>query len=402
MKKVKYLILGGGPCGLSFATYLKEKGEESFILLEKEREVGGLCRSIMINGIPVDIGGGHFLDTRNEKVNKFLLKYMPLNEWNTFSRDSQIYFENNFIGSPFESNIWQFSIDRQVEYLKSIAIAGCNLGHPRPEKFVDWIEWKLGKCIAEDYMIPYNQKMFSKNLNELGTYWLEKLPNVSFDETLRSCLERHAYGQQPCHSKFYYPKNYGYGELWLRMGQYLGDKCICNYNISKIDFEKRAVNNEYSAEKIIVTIPWTEFHTIVGMPDNIKNGIDRLKYSSVQIDYYDKPYEYNTSAQWIYFPDIKTSYHRIMLMTNFVPNYCGYWTETNIERVIENDANYSYINEYAYPHNTVEKPQIMEELLEWSCMQGVYGVGRWGEWSHLNSDVVVERAICLAHKLLYE
>ena len=44
---------------------------------------------------------------------------------------------------------------------------------------IDWIYWKLGDKIADDYMIPYNQKIFNKELNELGTYWLEKLPNVS-------------------------------------------------------------------------------------------------------------------------------------------------------------------------------------------------------------------------------
>lgn len=27
-------------------------------------------------------------------------------------------------------------------------------------------------------MLPYNKKMFGDELNELGTYWLEKLPNV--------------------------------------------------------------------------------------------------------------------------------------------------------------------------------------------------------------------------------
>ena len=37
MERVKYLILGAGPAGLSFANCLKQKGEESFLLLEKEK-----------------------------------------------------------------------------------------------------------------------------------------------------------------------------------------------------------------------------------------------------------------------------------------------------------------------------------------------------------------------------
>lgn len=118
---------------------------------------------------------------------------------------------------PIEANIWHMKIDDQVEYLKSIAVSGCNKGTPMPEDFVDWIFWKLGGKVANDYMIPYNSKMFADDLNELGTYWLEKLLNVSFEDTLRSCLVKHAYGKQPGHAQFYYPKKYGYGELWLRM-----------------------------------------------------------------------------------------------------------------------------------------------------------------------------------------
>jgi len=400
MNKVRYLILGGGPAGLAFAAYLNEHNEKSFILLEKENTAGGLCRSVMLNGIPVDIGGGHFLDARSKEVDDFLLKYMPLGEWNSFDRDSQIWFDNQFMGSPFEANIWQLPVERQIEYLKSIAVAGCNIGTPEPEKFVDWIEWKLGKAIARDYMMPYNQKMFSKNLNDLGTYWLAKLPNVSFDETLRSCLEHHFYGQQPCHSHFYYPKKFGYGELWERIARSLGNNYVGNYEIHQIDCNSNTVNGEFEADNIIVTIPWTEFKTFIGMPEKIQNGIRRLKYSSVQIDYFNKPFSEETTAQWIYYPDLKYSWHRVMLMTNFVPHYEGYWTETNSERVDKNNgADYSYMNQYAYPHNTLDKPGIMEDLLDWSRKKRIYGLGRWGEWRHFNSDVVVERAITLAEKL---
>ena len=105
-----------------------------------------------------------------------------------------------------------------------------------PREFVPWIYWKLGSKVAEDYMIPYNQKMFSKELNQLGTYWLEKLPNVSFEETLLSCLTKHAYGTQPGHAQFYYPKKYGYGELWLRMAEAIKANILYNKAVKAIDF----------------------------------------------------------------------------------------------------------------------------------------------------------------------
>ena len=394
---MKYLIIGAGPAGLSVANRLLQNGESDFLLLEKEDEAGGLCRSKEIDGSPLDIGGGHFLDVKKADVLQFLFAFMPQDEWDIYDRDSKIEVNNTIINSPIEANIWQMKLEDQVEYLKAIAVAGCNLGTDMPKKFIDWIYWKLGTKVAEDYMIPYNQKMFGEDLNALGTYWLEKLPNVSFDETLISCLEKKAYGSQPAHAKFYYPKKYGYGELWLRMAHALGDKIKYGVNIHKIDFDTNTVNDEYKAECIINTAPWKSFQNMVGMPDSLRQMIDQLKFSSTVIEYQGE--KLDTKAQWIYYPNPELSYHRILVRHNFCPNSNGYWTETNLTRWKESEA-YSYVNEYAYPLNTIGKQEMMQELLAWTAERKVYGLGRWGEWQHYNSDVVVERAMKMADELV--
>lgn len=405
METVKYLIMGAGPAGLTFANKLKQKGINNFIVLEKEEEAGGLCRSKEVDGFPLDIGGGHFLDVRRPHVNNFLFKFMPKEEWNLYNRDSRIAINDSLIGHPIEANIWQMEIENQVEYLKSIAIAGCNLGTEMPEEFVEWIYWKLGTKIAEDYMIPYNQKMFNKELHLLGTYWLDKLPNVSFEETLLSCLTKKAYGKQPGHAQFYYPKKYGYGELWLRMANAIKDKIQYRKNVSGIDFDSKIVTTtdgmKYQADVIITTIPWLEFEDIVGMPEDIHKSISELKFSSIETAYFQE--ELSTDAQWIYYPDLKLPYHRILVRHNFCVNSRGYWTETNGERVdIEVPGEeFRYMNKYAYPLNTIQKPEIMKQLLSWSAGKSVYGLGRWGEHQHYNSDITVELAMKLADGLLF-
>ena len=400
---MKYLILGAGPAGLTVANKLMQKGITDFLVLEKESTAGGLCRSVDVDGSPFDIGGGHFLDVRRPQVNEFLFEYMPENEWDKYNRDSRIVVNGNIINHPIEANIWQMKIEDQVEYLKSIAIAGCNIDTPMPETFVDWIYWKLGSKVAEDYMIPYNQKMFSKELNQLGTYWLEKLPNVSFEETLLSCLEKKAYGTQPGHAQFYYPQKYGYGELWLRMANEIKNNIVYNQLVQGIDFTTNTIKTsdgeKYHAEIIITTIPWMEFDEIIGMPDDVKESIGELKFSSIQTEYFSE--NLDTSCQWIYFPDPKLPYHRILVRHNFCPNSKGYWTETNSERIgmEEPNSNFKYMNQYAYPLNTIRKPEIMKKLLSWSNRQNVIGLGRWGEHQHYNSDVTVDLAMKLVDTL---
>lgn len=401
MDKYKYVILGGGPAGLTFANKLLQLGEKSFVLLEAENEAGGLCRSKMVDGAPLDIGGGHFLDVRRPKVNEFLFKFMPEDEWDKYNRDSRIEINGIEVSHPIEANIWQMPIEMQVDYLKSVAVAGCNQGKEMPREFVDWIFWKLGERIANDYMIPYNKKIFSKNLNELGTYWLEKLPNVSFEETLRSCLEHKAYGTQPGHAQFYYPKKYGYGELWLRMAKDLGDNVIYNSKVNTIDFNTMTVRTdsgmEFAGEKIITTIPWKSIDNLTGMPEELHDDIKELKHSSVQIEYHKE--NMDTEAHWIYYPSEELSYHRILVRHNFCPNSSGYWTETNCERAQKGDNENSYDNEYAYPLNTINKPEIMSRLISWCEGKQVYPLGRWGEHQHYNSDVTVMRAMELYERI---
>ncbi|MBQ6297342.1 MAG: FAD-dependent oxidoreductase [Selenomonadaceae bacterium] len=401
---MKYLILGAGAAGLTFANRLKNiRGEDSFLLLEKNFEAGGLCRSVFKDGTPIDICGGHFLDVRYPHVTKFLFEFMPENEWNKYVRDSRIELSNVTVNSPLEANIWQFPLEEQVEYLDSIAKVGCNSGKKMPEKFVDWIRWKLGDKIADEYMMPYNKKMFGDNLNELGTYWLYKLPSVNFKETLLSCLTKRAYGKQPGHAEFYYPKKFGYGEVWLRMAQNIANHIEYGKNITAIDFNSNTVTTsdygKYRADKIIVTIPWREFARLDGMPAELVSDIKKLKHTAVQIKYF--PENLDAKAQWTYFANPALSYHRIVYQNNINDNWNGYWTETRAERVkgVLHDGKTIFMNDYAYPLNTIEKPKIMERLLDWCRERNVYGLGRWGEHCHHNSDVTVSLAMSLAGKI---
>jgi protoporphyrinogen oxidase len=386
---VKYLILGAGPAGLSFAATLQKRGEESFVVLEKEREAGGLCRSVLCDGTAVDIGGGHILDVRRKEVLDFLFSYMPRNEWNFYTRNTKVVVKGHTVGYPLEANIWQFPLGEQLEYLESMAKVNFSRAAEMPARFTDWIYWKFGEKIAEDYMIPYNQKIWSCDLNKLGTHWLEKLPDVSFRETLASCLERAPHGTLPAHAQFYYPKEAGYGEVFLRIAESLGEHVRYGCPVYSLA-DDNTVNGEFRGKYIVNTVPWHEF----ALPCD---EVASLEYTSVDIDYYVETFD--TDSQWTYYADTGLSYHRKWHRGNIIDGARGHWTETNARRRKETGTAH-FENKYAYPLNTLAKPAAIRSLLETMRKRNVYGLGRWGEWEHLNSDVAVEHGIELAKKLV--
>jgi protoporphyrinogen oxidase len=57
----KYLIIGGGITGITLGRMLQKAGVEDFIILESEKEAGGLCKTREIDGHVLDIGGAYFL-----------------------------------------------------------------------------------------------------------------------------------------------------------------------------------------------------------------------------------------------------------------------------------------------------------------------------------------------------
>jgi hypothetical protein len=151
-------------------------------------------------------------------------------------------------------------------------------------------------------------------------------------------------------------------------------------------------------------------------PSIIKNSAKILKKTSVEVTYMEEAPE--TEAQWIYYPDEALSYHRILIRGNFCKGAKGCWTETRTERyeadatqlslfdgqedagdAAGSDARINFHNEYAYPVNTIAKPAAIAKILDFAAKSHIYGLGRWGEHCHFNSDGTVERALRLAEKI---
>ena len=400
MKEYEYVILGAGPSGLTAAISLIDCGvaHEDILVLEKESEVGGLCRSAIVDNGPIDIGGGHFLDERNTTACNFIFRFMPRDEWNHFKRISKINLPHGaVIDYPLEANIWQLPDSIKYEYLDSIKSSGSNLGSKMPDGFSEWVNWKFGDKIASDYMVPYNQKMWGDEINNLGTYWLDKLPQISAEQVFKSFATNSPQGTIPAHATFLYPKYGGYGEVWKRMGTFLQSSLQLNYQINSIDPSSKVINNEFKAKKIISTIPWVFWKGFCVLPNDILECCQNLKYTSIDIDYY--PNTLDSDAHWIYVPDPEIKHHRLLLRNNFNNQVNGYWSETNSTRGTPSTNCYRHKNTFAYPLNTKNKLMSINKIRGWFEQYDIASIGRWGTWEHINSDIAVSNAIYYINSL---
>lgn len=401
---VKIAILGAGPAGLALAHGLLDRGCRDFVVFEKEEIAGGLCRSAdVVDGSPLDVCGGHFIDVRRPSVTEFIFRFMPEEEWNLFERKTKIRLFGQMVGNPLEANIWQLDEATQRRYLADIAAAGCNTGAPMPASFVDWIVWKLGRSIADDYMLPYNRKLFGDDLDALGTYWLEKLPNVSYEDTLRSCREHRPFGTQPGHAVFRYPKKHGSGELWRRMGDALGNRLETSAEVHSLNVEERSVGladgTVICADIVVNTLPWPSLLELKGLSPKSLDAVASLRHTGICVEY--RPEPFGSDAHWIYEPNPALPEHRYLLRENFLPGSRGYWKETRIERCGSAQGPRFEVP-FAYPLNTIGKNEAVAGLLDECARSRVFGLGRWGEWQHYNSDLVAEKALDFADRLWRE
>ena len=66
------LIIGAGITGLSYALFSPNK---EYLIVEKETEIGGYCRTIKRNGFVWDYSG-HFFHFNDDKIKEIAVKCM--------------------------------------------------------------------------------------------------------------------------------------------------------------------------------------------------------------------------------------------------------------------------------------------------------------------------------------
>ena len=157
-KEVDILIVGGGITGISLSSFL---GDTDHLIVERDSELGGYCKTTIRNGFVWDYSG-HFFHFNNQDIKDYVLENMGCDVIEV-TKKTHINYKNNIIDFPFQNNIHQLPVDEFVECLYDLY----NKKDGEIKTFTDFVKNTLGESICDKFIIPYNQKLYACELDKL-------------------------------------------------------------------------------------------------------------------------------------------------------------------------------------------------------------------------------------------
>lgn len=427
MKRVQNLVVGGGPAGLAAAYAL----QGDTLVLERESEVGGLCRTIAHNDGTFDIGG-HSFHTPHPEVASLVHDVTDGGLYQQ-TREATVYALGTLIPYPFQ-RFFELLPDPDVvracaDGLKEAA----NQVASQPENFEEYIRQRFGHGIAEHFMLPYNRKLWARDIGTISCEWTSE--RVAAPKGEKEVFEQEGGKRRPLQpdTSVGYPARGGFQEIFRGLAKHV-PAVETEATVVRIDPTERvaitADGRTFAWNTLITTIPLPELVGIVdGTPERIKQAAASLEYMSLRVELILVGRRLNTPIQRIYSADADIPAHKIALNHNsseslrqrdchaimaevsvspekavrvdeIAPRTVGLLCDLG---VLESESDVVWTDhadvKYAYPVYTHKRPAVLAEIKAWLRPQGIHTVGRFGNWEYVNSDRCVHNGIELGRAL---
>lgn len=419
-KKVKYLIIGGGISGLTFANYIKD----DYLIVEKEDEVGGYCRTIRKKDYVWDYAG-HFFHFKTDEFKKKFIGSVDSDEIIYKDKNTKIMYKNQLIEYPFQTNIHQLEKQEFIDCLY-------DLFHKEEKEtydnFLDMLYGKFGKSIVEKFLKPYNEKLYAVDLrrldqNAMGRFFpYADIPAII--ENMKANKDKTSYN-----NSFLYPRSGAGSFIHILYEQLDPKKVQLDTSVTKIDMsnKKAELSNGDVVEYgyLINTSPLNEFLTyFAGNPyAELQKSLSYNKVLVFNLGF-DKKSQY-TKEHWFYIPDKNVNFYRIGFYDNILDAdklsmyiEIGYAKDAEIDAesqlqltlenlrklgIIDEDT---HLEEYstiimdpAYVHISTETDRNIQEFKQQMSEKDIYSIGRYGGWTYCSMEDCMLEAKHLAETI---
>ncbi|MFP2933607.1 protoporphyrinogen/coproporphyrinogen oxidase [Pyxidicoccus sp. 3LG] len=236
------VILGAGLAGLSTAHFL----QRPWRLIEKSDRVGGLIKTEVIDGCYFD-PTGHWLHLRDPEIQELVNTTWLPGQMVRIQRKAGIFSRGVFTRFPYQVNTHglppEVVAENLVGYVEAIyGEKGRALREREPVNFEEFILRYMGEGFAKNFMVPYNQKLWTVHPRELSAAWVGRfVPRPNLKEVVDGALGAgsDAVGYN---ASFLYPREGGIESLARAMLRHLkGGELSVNTEPTSIDWKARKV-----------------------------------------------------------------------------------------------------------------------------------------------------------------
>jgi protoporphyrinogen oxidase len=426
MRDIQTLVVGGGPSGLAVAYSL----QGDTLVLERASAVGGLCRSIHHDGGVFDIGG-HSFHTPHPEVYELVQGLLEDGLYQQ-QREARVYTHGTLIPYPFQKffdRIPDPDVVRECEQGLREA-----LGHAEAaDNFEDYIIRKFGHGVAEHFMLPYNRKLWARDIKEVSCEWTSQRVAAPKGEEER--FDTKGGKRKPLQPDTHvgYPRHGGYEEIFKSFVPYV-PAVELNSSVVHIDPHRQVATTQdgrqYRWECLVSTMPLPILlHMVETAPSELKAMADQLEYMSLRVELLLVGRQLDTAIQRIYVADPNIPPHKIALNHNsslslrsrsrhaimaevslsdkkciavddIAPKTIALLCELGILEAPQEVIWQGHVDvTYAYPIYTHQRPARVQAIKAWLAQYHMYTVGRFGDWEYINADSCVMKGLTLGQAL---
>ena len=221
----KILIIGAGPAGLTAAWEAEKLGFKTLVL-EGDKEVGGISRTVERNGWRFDIGGHRFF-TKVDEVYKIWDEILDSDDFLLRPRMSRIYYKQKFYDYPLKASNALFNLGIFEAIRCVFSYFYVRIKPPKnQDNFENWVAARFGWRLYNIFFKTYTEKVWGVDATKIGSDWAsQRIKNLSLMKAILNAFQINKSGEiiTTLIDKFKYPK-YGPGMMWETAYKKLLDK----------------------------------------------------------------------------------------------------------------------------------------------------------------------------------
>lgn len=309
------LILGAGLSGLSTAYHLEQAGRKDYIVLEQANEPGGLARSTRQQGFTFDLSG-HLLHLHTA-YGKKLVTHLLKNNLHRVQRRAWIYTHASRVPFPFQANLFALPPSQRKACLTGLAHAAARTYKTTPPHFEAWCLRAFGQGIYEQFLRPYNTKLWGRPPRELTAEWCGPFVPLPTPTQIERSAQRPLDKALGYNTYFYYPKKGGCGALATALKKHVTVQT--NTRVTRIDLKNKTVyagQKKFTFDKLVNTLPLPVFLKMLQYEPHLASQAKKLCGQGIWI-YQVAVQGKHPAFSWIYCPDKKDPFYRVGMYNSF-------------------------------------------------------------------------------------